>query len=111
VLKPENGKRNKVYDLSVTPVFRFQRDAHLSSGVTPFAEAGIGIHLLNDTHIGDRSLSSPVQFGALIGMGLGFGERGQYELSYRFTHISNADLKQPNDGVDLHLLKLGYNFN
>jgi lipid A 3-O-deacylase len=111
MMKPENGTRNKVYDFGLTPVFRFQRDAHLSSGVIPFAEAGIGAHLLSDTHLGDRSLSTAFQFGSLIGLGVGFGERGQYELSYRYTHISNADLKQPNDGVDLHLLKLGYNFN
>jgi hypothetical protein len=63
------------------------------------------------THIGNNDLSTAFQFASLVGVGLGFGGRGQYELSYRFTHFSNADIKQPNDGIDMHLLKLGYNFN
>jgi opacity protein-like surface antigen len=105
------GTDDDVYGLSLTPVLRYQRDARLSSGITPFAETGIGAHLLSDTRLGNINLSTAFQFGMLVGLGVGFGERGQYELSYRFTHLANADIKQPNDGLDLHLLKLGYNFN
>lgn len=105
------GASDKVYGVSLTPVLRYQRDAHLSSGITPFAETGIGAHLLSDTRLGNNNLSTAIQFASLIGLGVGFGERGQYELSYRFTHFTNADIKEPNDGLDLHLLKLGYNFN
>jgi len=110
-MKADTGHTQAVYDFSVTPVFRYQRDAGLSSGITPFAEAGFGLHLLTDTHIGNRSLSTAFQFGSLFGLGLGFGDRGQYELSYQYTSLTNGDLKQPNDGFDAHMLKLGYNFN
>ncbi len=110
-MEADTGSTDEVLGLSITPVVRYQRDARLSSGVTPFAEAGLGFHLLSDTHIGDNDLSSAFQFGSLVGVGVGFGERGQYELSYRFTRLSNADIKKPNDGLDMHLLKLGYNFN
>lgn len=103
-----SGENRKLYDLSLTPVFRFQRDVNLSSGVTPFAEAGIGAHLLSETRIGSKDLSTAYQFGPLLGVGLGFGERGQYELSYRYQHISNAGIKEPNDGLNIHLLRLGY---
>jgi lipid A 3-O-deacylase len=109
VMQPDSGP--DVYAVGITPVFRYQRDSHLSSGVTPVAEAGIGAHLLSNTHIGKTDVSTAFQFGSLVGFGIGFGERGQYELSYRFTHISNADIKKPNDGLDLHLVRLGYNFN
>jgi hypothetical protein len=78
--------------------------------VSPFAEAGIGAHLLSDTRIGNRDLGSAFQFGSLISLGVGFGERGQYELAYRFQHLGNTGIKQPNDGLKLHLLRLGYNF-
>ncbi len=111
VMEADRGNTEEVFGLSITPVLRYQRDARLSSGVTPFAEAGLGVHLLSGTHIGNNDLSTAFQFASLVGVGLGFGERGQYELTYRFTHFSNADIKQPNDGIDLHLLKLGYNFN
>ena len=111
VMEPDRGSTDKVLGLSLTPVLRYQRDARLSSGITPFAEAGLGAHLLSDTHIGYSSMATAFQFGSVLGVGVGFGERGQYELSYRFTHLGNGDIKEPNDGLDLHLLKLGYNFN
>ncbi|MEZ5541131.1 MAG: acyloxyacyl hydrolase [Pseudomonadota bacterium] len=110
-IKADTGHTGSVYALSLTPVFRYQRDATLSSGVTPFAEAGFGVHLLNGTHIGNDSLSTAVQFGPLLGVGIGFGERGQYELTYQYTSLGNGDIKKPNDGLDAHMLKLGYNFN
>jgi opacity protein-like surface antigen len=110
-LETDIGIYNELVDVSVTPVLRLQRDADLSSGVTPYAEAGIGTHLISETRLGRRNLSTAFQFGSLVGLGVGFGDRGQYELSYRFQHISNADIKQPNDGHDLHLLRLGYIFD
>lgn len=109
-MKADIGATRAVYDLGLTPVFRYQRDASLSSGVTPFAEAGFGVHLLSDTRVGTNRLSTAFQFGTLLGLGIGFGERGQYELTYQYTNLSNGDLKKPNDGLDAHLLKLGYNF-
>jgi hypothetical protein len=87
-----------------------QRDASLSSGVSPFAEAGIGAHLLTDTRLGDRAFSTALQLGSVLGLGLGFGDNGQYEVSYRYQRLSNLGIKNPNDGMDLHLLRFGYNF-
>ena len=109
-LKADTGHTGTVFDINLTPVFRYQRDAGLSSGVTPFAEAGFGLHLLTSTHVGNNSLSTAFQFGSLLGVGVGFGDRGQYELTYQYTSLGNAGIKQPNDGFAAHLLKLGYNF-
>lgn len=103
----DNGE---LFDVSLTPVFRMQRDATLSSGVSPFAEAGIGAHLLSETRLGDRAFSTALQLGPVLSLGLGFGANGQYELSYRFQRITNLGIKLPNDGMDLHLLRFGYNF-
>ena len=105
------GQNDDLYDISLTPVFRMQRDTALSSGVSPFAEAGIGAHLLSETSLANKRYSTAFQFGSLIGMGLGFGRHGQYELGYRYQHISNASIKRPNDGLNLHMLRLGYSFN
>ena len=104
------SKNSDLFNLSLTPVFRLQRDTSLSSGVSPYAEAGIGAHLISDTRLGHKQYSTAFQFGSLIGAGLGFGDRGQYQLGYRFQHISNADIKKPNDGINLHLLRLAYAF-
>ena len=105
------AKNSDLFDISLTPVFRLQRDTALSSGVSPYAEAGIGPHLISDTRLGRQQYSTAFQFGSLIGAGLGFGDRGQYQLGYRFQHISNADIKTPNDGMNLHLLRLAYSFD
>jgi len=102
---------NNLLDLSLTPVFRYQRDANLSSGVTPYAEAGIGAHLFSRTQLGLQKYSTAFQFGSLVGVGLGFGGNGQYEIAYRYQHISNAGIKTPNDGINLHLIRLGYSFD
>jgi len=107
----KNSENGELFNLSLTPVFRLQRDASLSSGVSPYAEAGIGPHLLSETRLGKQQYSSAFQFGSLIGFGLGFGEKGQYEISYRFQHLSNGDIKTPNQGMNLHLLRLGYSFD
>jgi lipid A 3-O-deacylase len=106
-----SGQNSEIFDLGLTPVFRMQRDASLSSGVSPYAEAGIGPHLLSETSLGFKQYSTAFQFGSLVGFGLGFGDKGQYELSYRFQHISNADMKTPNNGINLHILRLGYSFD
>jgi len=107
----KNSENDELFDLSLTPVFRLQRDASLSSGISPYAEAGIGPHLLSETRLGVDRYSTAFQFGSLVGVGLGFGDKGQYEISYRFQHLSNANIKRPNDGINLHLLRLGYSFD
>jgi len=105
-----NSENDNLFDLGLTPVFRMQRDASISSGVSPYAEVGIGPHLLSETRLGTRQYSTVFQFGGLVGVGLGFGDKGQYEISYRYQHLSNADIKTPNQGMNLHLLRLGYSF-
>jgi len=106
-----NSENDELFDLGLTPVFRMQRDASLSSGVSPYAEVGIGPHLLSETRLGNKQYSTAFQLGSLVGFGLGFGDKGQYELSYRYQHISNGDIKTPNNGMNLHMLRLGYSFD
>lgn len=109
-LKSDINHDSSLTDFSITPFLRLQRDAQLSSGVTPFSQIGIGGHLINDTEIGNRDLATHFQFGPQIGVGLGFGKNGNYELTYQFQHLTNWGIKQPNDGLKMHLLSFGYAF-
>jgi hypothetical protein len=59
---------------------------------------------------GDRRLGSAFQFADHIGFGILFGEHKQFELGYRFQHISNGGIKQPNQGLNLNLLHFVYHF-
>ena len=106
----KKSKNDELFAIGLTPVFRMQRDAELSSGMSPYAEIGIGPHLLSETRLGNQQYSTAFQIGSMLGFGLGFGDKGQYELSYRFQHLSNGDIKTPNQGMNLHLLRLGYSF-
>lgn len=97
-----------IWDVGFAPVFRFQPK---SGGVKPYVEGAIGFHLISDTHVNaDRDLGSAFQFGDHLGVGLVFGDKGRFDLGYRFQHLSNADIKSPNDGIDFQQIRFAYYF-
>src|SRR5690242_8846679 len=66
-----NGSRT-VYDLGVTPVFRFER----ASG-SPYFEAAIGFHAVSQLEFeNNRETSTKFQFGDHVGVGV---VRGRYD--------------------------------
>ncbi len=99
------GARN-LWDVGIGPVFR------LSPNLSRFfLEAGIGAHYLSEKKINDkREFGSHFSFGDHIGFGWLLGEKDHYELGYRFQHLSNAGLGDPNDGIRFHQVRLGYNY-
>jgi lipid A 3-O-deacylase len=106
-LKSEGPNGVGAVDASLTPVFRFRPDA--SGGVQPYLDAAIGLHLLSRDHLDDNHpLGSPLQFGPLLGLGVTFGDKSQYDFGYRFQHISNGGMSQPNEGINLHEVRLTY---
>ena len=109
-LKSDINEDSSLTDVSLTPFLRLQRDAQLSSGVSPFSQIGLGGHLLSDTKIGDRDLATRLQFGPQVGVGIGFGGKGSYELMYQFQYLTNGGIKEPNDGLRMHLISFGYAF-
>jgi hypothetical protein len=56
----------------------------------------------------ERELSTTFQFGELVGTGVTFGDRGQYGVGVRITHISDSSIKEPNDGVTFGELRISY---
>lgn len=103
------GNNQTVTDLSVTPVFRLQQKN--PSMFAPYLEAAIGLHLISPTFVSaDRQLGSAFQFGDQIGLGVRFGEHQEFDLAYRFQHISNGGIKKPNNGINLNLVHFVYHF-
>ncbi len=94
--------------LAISPVFVFAPNR--SVGVMPYLEAGIGVALVSDTDIGGRQLSTAFQFEDRIGMGFRFGEQRKHDINFRYLHYSNANIKKPNDGIDIFILSYGYAF-
>jgi len=100
------GQNDEIFEIGLTPVFRVQRNALTG----PYAELAVGFHVLSRTTIGDRRFSTLFQFGDHLGLGYRFGTKGAYELGYRYQHLSNADIKKPNNGIDFHQVRLQYHF-
>ena len=104
------SKTNRsIVDIGLTPVFRFQQNN--PAGLSPYFEAGIGFHLLSATSVSpERRFGSSFQFGDHLGFGMRFGDKGRYDIGYRYQHLSNGGLKDPNQGINFHQLRLQYNF-
>lgn len=102
-----SGGNHDLTDFGVTPVFRFQQNT--LSGLAPYAEAAIGFHYISQYHINNsRNMSTNFQFGDHVGVGMRFGERHQYDLGLIFQHLSNADIKRPNPGINFVQLRFIY---
>jgi lipid A 3-O-deacylase len=97
-----------IWEFGVTPVFRIIKD---TGWIRPFFEAGIGVRLLSHVELTpDRTLSSAFQFADMVGVGAQFGEHQNYQAGFRFQHISNADIKTPNPGLNFSWVYVQYNF-
>lgn len=91
-------EHRSLWDFGLMPALRWTAPG--ASETRFFAEAGVGVNLLTATRINnDRSFSTAFQFGEQGGLGLSFGARNQYELELYVQHVSNARIKEPNDGL------------
>lgn len=95
-----------LYEIGFTPVFRLQQND--LKGL--YGEVGVGAHFLSHTSLGNKNFSTSFQFGSHVGIGYRFGAKNAFDLSYGYQHLSNADIKQPNDGIDFHEIRLQYHF-
>lgn len=107
-----NGDHRNISIVAFAPVFRLQtRDAIASTTIIPYLEGSVGLSALSQSYLGERNLGAHGAFQDLIGAGITFGCRHQYDLSYHYLHYSNAGLALPNEGIDVKvLLTFGYRF-
>jgi lipid A 3-O-deacylase len=87
-----------LWDFGLTPMLRWSAPGTASPRF--FVEAGVGVHMLTATRINNnRILSTAFQFGEQAGIGLAFGPEHRYDLGVYVQHVSNARIKEPNDGL------------
>lgn len=101
-LKTPLNKRG--YVLGINPVF--QSRYHLGH-LNPYFELGGGPNWLSDVTIENEFKSTQFQFGSIFGFGV---QTTDFEIGYRYLHISNAGIELPNPGTDFHNLHLGITF-
>ena len=100
------GFNEEITEIGLTPVFRWQQNDLKG----PYVEAAIGFHVLSKTSIGDKRFSTLFQFGDHLGAGYRFGAKGEYDLSYRYQHLSNSSIKRPNNGITFNQIRFQYHF-
>ena len=104
----EGNVHSSIYEVGLTPVIRFIKG---SGAIRPFIEAGAGVRLLSHPSFSSSyTLSTAFQFADMVGVGAQFGNRQQYQAGFRFQHVSNAGIKEPNPGINFSQLYLQYNF-
>ena len=100
---------NGISEIAFTPTFRLQQTN--MGPFSPYLEGAIGFHLLSDTSVSqERRFSTQFQFGDHIGVGIRFGQKHAMDLGYRYQHLSNAGIKEPNQGINFHQLRFQYHF-
>ena len=100
------SQNSNLSEIGITPVLRLQPN----DGRGFYGEAGIGVHLLSKTQLGGKRFGTSFQFGNHIGVGYRFGEKSALDLGLRYQHLSNAGIKQPNNGINFTQVRLQYWF-
>ncbi|WP_417605221.1 acyloxyacyl hydrolase [Oceanimonas baumannii] len=84
---------DELTQISLVPGLVYMWD---SPGLSPLLYAGVGPAWINQTRLGERELSTQLQFNSRAGLGVMLG---RHSLALEAWHLSNAGLKQPNDGL------------
>ena len=99
-----NSGTGTVHDFGVTPVFR-----HSLARSRAYLDAGIGAHVLSDSHISsDLGFSTRFQFGDHVGIGV---YRGKWDWQLRLQHLSNGGMRNPNPGINFLIGRVQYHLD
>ncbi|SOY58113.1 acyloxyacyl hydrolase [Cupriavidus taiwanensis] len=99
---------SQLTEFGVSPIFRL---SYAGEHVTPFVEASVGLRVLSHTEIaGGHRMGSAFQFSDMIGVGVAFGKAQRLTVGYRFQHLSNAGIQDPNPGTNFSMGYVRYRF-
>jgi hypothetical protein len=78
------------------------------AGLPVSLDGGISPTLLSRSDFGVKNFSTDIQFTTHVGVNWDFATH--WRVSYRFQHMSNANLGSQNPGLNMHFLGLSYVF-
>jgi hypothetical protein len=105
------GPAKDLWEFGLTPVARLQPKKPVLGTISPHIEAGSGPHVLTETQLNGLKFGSHLQFGSFAGAGVRFGSRQQFDFTYRYQHLSNAGIAEPNNGIEFHQFRFSYWFD
>lgn len=94
------------YVIGFTPILRYNFVHSPNPRWVPFLEGGVGV---SGTNIGRPDLATWLEFHSVGGGGVQWFccDNFAATLNYRFAHLSNAGIKEPNRGLNTSVLLLG----
>jgi hypothetical protein len=97
-----------LYEIGFMPISQFSKPV---GSVYLDASFGLGPDLLSRSKIGNQKKSTLFQFSDEMGVGVSDSKR-RLRLSYSYRHISNIDIKLPNNGTNfVGVVGLSYKFD
>ena len=101
--------KSDAFEFGINPVeFKIAYDA--GQQFVPFFQGGVGVMY---TSLQDGlGLGGPFEFNEVAGLGLDMFCTKDFalQISYRYRHMSNADLGDQNRGLDTQFVLLGFSF-
>ncbi|RDK10165.1 acyloxyacyl hydrolase [Cupriavidus lacunae] len=92
---------SQLTEFGVSPILRL---SYAGEYATPFVEASVGLRVLSHTEIADgHRMGSAFQFADMVGVGVAFGKAQRLAIGYRFQHLSNAGIQEPNPGTNFSI--------
>lgn len=88
--------------LAAGPVVVFRK-----SDIPWYVEVGSRPTLISEHEFDQKDFGGPFQFTSHGTVGW---SRGDFEIAYRIQHMSNARIYSDNDGLNLHVLEIGWAF-
>ena len=98
----DSGESDTVYATALGPLMRWYRDINHEG---PYWELGVSL-LWNSDHF-RRNAS---RWNVLSEIGVGYKFDSDCHIALKFQHISNAQTRSPNEGVNALVLCLGFEF-
>lgn len=98
----DSGESDIVYATALGPLMRWYRDINHEG---PYWELGVSV-LWNSDHF-RRNAS---RWNVLSEIGVGYKFDSDCHIALKFQHISNAQTRSPNEGVNALVLCLGFEF-
>ena len=93
----DNDRDNHV--ISLIPAYRYYFE--ISKKIKMFIHLAAGPSVMSSYNLGEQEQGSKFIFNDYFGFGMRFGQHNEWELSFVWRHLSNADLYQPNNGYDV----------
>jgi hypothetical protein len=80
---------------------------HTGTFLDPFIRGSVGIA---GTDAGEPDLGGKFQFNEQIGAGARFllNEHHAITIEYAYWHVSNGGIREPNSGINAHLVSIGF---